>query len=119
MQGDEVMDKALLMFMGFWVVWTLYFFIKDVVEGFRKAKNMAGIGNGIYTVATNSTTTTTMSTNPTGTKTTFNGRVHMQEGAVVEDMDVGEGLRLLTFFLQSRHPEVFEEYQAIRKIEKS
>lgn len=117
------MDKSLLVIIVFWGIGILCFFIGDLVKWFRR-KDMAGVtgGNyapgGVYSVS-NGTGTTTMSTNPTGTKTTFNGRVYMREGAVVEDMDVGEGLRLLTFFLQSRHPEIFEEYQAIRKIEKS
>ncbi len=58
---------------------------------------------------------------PTGisAKTTFSGKVYMENGAVVEDIDVGESLKLLTFFLQSRHPEIFEEYEAIRKIKES
>jgi hypothetical protein len=55
----------------------------------------------------------------TSSKTSFSGKVYMKEGAVVEDIDVGNSLKLLTFFLQSRYPEVFEEFNAIEKIRKS
>ena len=49
------------------------------------------------------------------TKTTIKVRSPMQEN----DIDVGETLGLLLFFLQSRHPEVFKEFEAIRKIKQS
>ena len=59
-------------------------------------------------------------TNGVGTgKTSFSGKVYMKEGAVIGDIDVGESLKLLIFFLQSRHPEVFEEFNAIEKIKES
>lgn len=57
-----------------------------------------------------------------GTSTTsisVNSPMQTTKALWVEDIDVGETLKLLTFFLQSRHPEVFEEYKAIKKIEKS
>jgi hypothetical protein len=52
-------------------------------------------------------------------KTTFSGKVYMENGAVVEGIDVGETLKLLTFFIQSQYPEVYEQFNAIEKIKKS
>jgi hypothetical protein len=54
----------------------------------------------------------------TSSKTSF-GKVYMENGAVVEGIDVGETLKLLTFFIQSQYPEVFEQFNAIEKIRKS
>ncbi len=58
---------------------------------------------------------------PTGvsSKTSFSGKVYMENGAVVEGVDVGETLKLLTFFIQSQYPEVLEQFNAIEKIKKS
>jgi hypothetical protein len=55
----------------------------------------------------------------TNAKTSFSGKVHMENGAVVEGIDVGETLKLLTFFIQSQYPEVYEQFNAIEKIKKS
>lgn len=62
--------------------------------------------------------TAVISTTSNG-NTIFTGKIQMENGAVVEGIDVGDSLKLLIFFLQSRHPEVFEEYKAIEKIKKS
>ena len=102
----------------FWVFAVTCFFIGDLIKWFR-SKKMSYVGAPLGVYGNNGTTATTMSTNSTGTKTTFSGKVYMKEGAVVENMDVGEGLRLISFFLQSRYPEVFEEYNAIKKIKES
>lgn len=56
---------------------------------------------------------------PTSAKTSFSGKVYMENGAVVEGVDVGETLKLLTFFIQSQYPEVYEQFNAIEKIKKS
>jgi len=37
----------------------------------------------------------------------------------VDDINVGETLKMFLFFIQSRHPEVFKEYEAIERIKKS
>lgn len=59
-------------------------------------------------------------TNGVGTgKTSFSGKVYMENGAVVEGIDVGETLKLLTFFIQSQYPEVLEQFNAIEKIRRS
>ena len=55
----------------------------------------------------------------TSSKTSFSGKVYMENGAVVEGIDVGETLKLLTFFIQSQYPEVLEQFNAIEKIRKS
>jgi hypothetical protein len=55
----------------------------------------------------------------TTTSVTVNSPMQTTKSLWVEDMDVGENIKLLRFFLQSRHPEIFEEYEAIRKIKES
>ena len=55
----------------------------------------------------------------TNAKTSFSGKVHMENGAVVEGIDVGETLKLSTFFIQSQYPEVYEQFNAIEKIKES
>jgi len=111
-------EKIAIGFSAFWIIGVFGFMFNDLIDGIR-SKKMTGVvgGNyapgGIYPIGNGGIT---LSTNA---KTSFSGKVYMDNGAVVENMDVGEGLRLISFFLQSRHPEVFEEYNAIRKIEKS
>jgi hypothetical protein len=60
-------------------------------------------------------------TNPTITLTSndiqFNAPI--KGTIVVGDMDVKETLDLFMFFIQSRHPEVINEFNAIKKIKES
>lgn len=57
-----------------------------------------------------------------GTTTTnivANSPIQATAKLTVADIDVGQTLKLFLFFLQSRHPEVFDEFYAIEKIKKS
>lgn len=120
------MEKILVVLSLIWAVGVFIFFINDLIKGFWGRKDMVGVPvvGGVYALNANTTTANISNGSITlgGTSTTsisVNSPMQTTKALWVEDIDVGETLRLLTFFLQSRHPEVFEEYKAIKKIEQS
>ena len=81
---------------------------------------------GVYPISNGGTTTISANMNgaitlggSTTTSVTVNSPMQTTKALWVEDMDVGENIKLLRFFLQSRYPEVFEEFNAIEKIKES
>jgi len=66
------------------------------------------LSSGSITLGGNTTTSVTVNSPMIATDTIWIG-----------DVDVGENIQLFRFFLQTRYPEVFEEFNAIEKIKKS
>jgi len=85
----------------------------------RGGNNMAGtIGGATTTISANMNGGITLGGSTT-TSVTVNSPMVATKTMWVGDEDVGENIKLFRFFLQSRYPEVFEEFHAIEKIKES
>lgn len=111
--GETVAVGSMLV----WCVAFLYFAGADIIKGIR-SKKMSGYSMHSATAANISSGTITLGGNTT-TSVTVNSPMVATDSLMLGDMDVGETLKMFLFYLQSRHPEVFEEYKAIKKIKES
>ena len=108
-----------------WALGFLYFAGADIIKGLRSKKDMPSSmvyqAGGIYPV--NSATMTTnlagITLGGNGTSTiTMASPVTTTEKLTVGDIDVGQTLKMLVWFIQAYHPNVLEEFKAIEDIKK-
>jgi hypothetical protein len=112
------MDKWLAGISIVWAVGVMCFMCRDLIGGLR-SKKMAGIAGGSGVTMTNVGSGSITLGGSTTTKIKVESPMVATNSLMLGEVDVGESLKLFKFFLQSRHPEIFEEYEAIRKIKES
>ena len=118
------MEKIIAVLGLIWAAGFLTYAITDIIQGLRSKKNMSGTiyqAGGIYPM--NSATITTnlagITLGGNGTSTiTMASPVTTTEKMTIGDIDVGRTLKMLIWFLEVHHPNVFEEFKAIEDIKK-
>lgn len=121
------MDKIIAVLGLIWAAGFLTYAITDIIKGLRSKKDMPNSMtyqiNGIYPA---NSASVTMSTNLAGITLGGNGTstitmaspVTTTEKLTVGDIDVGQTLKMLVWFIQAYHPNVLEEFKAIEDIKK-